>query len=211
MEEENKSLENIEPQTPRVGFPEIKKKSKLPLTLFLLVVVLGLAFGGWVLFTSPEQKEKEAEITPTPVAMNEEATPTPAKEIERKDVKIQVLNGTGLDKAASSLKEKLMALGYEKIEAGNATKKDYEKTVVTFSEGASDAVREEIERELKRIYEKVEIETLDVKSYGVKIITGYPKGHTPTPTVTKSPSKTPTPIASGSATITPTKTPTPTP
>ena len=63
--------------------------------------------------------------SPTPVVL---ATPVPV--FERKDFKIQVLNGSGVAGLAGKAKTKLEALGYPEVTVGNADSKDYTETIV---------------------------------------------------------------------------------
>ena len=211
MEENNPTPAQEQSQTSSVSFPQSKKKSGAAKYVFFLIIILILGGLGWFLFGKQSENETIDEVTPTPF-VNEEPSPSPEPEIDRSGIKIQVLNGTGLEKAATTLKETLTALGYEEIEAGNASRKDYKVTSVTFASDLSEAVKDDIEKTLDGIYEEVDTDEAEIKDFDIKIITGYPKGHTPTPTVTKTPVKSPTPTtATSSATVSPTKTPTPTP
>lgn len=71
-----------------------------------------------------------ATATPTqpPVTPSPTATPTPS--VDRKLVKVKVLNGSGVRGKANEVKDVLNAKGYEEILTGNADNFDYEKTEI---------------------------------------------------------------------------------
>ena len=221
MEEETERLQaqdNPQPARTPVGFPQVKNQEKSgnkKALLIIFVLAILIVAAGWFFFGRGEsQSAEEIETTPTP--FEEEAKLTPEVEIDREKVKIQVLNGTGISGAAAQMKKELEDLGYSQIDAGNASGQTYTSVEVTFSDAAPDAVKEEIQDALEDIYQDIEVKTGSLDRYDIKIITGYPKGFTPTPT--KKPAATSTPIPTGgvTGTITPsptanlTSTPTPT-
>lgn len=107
--------------------------------------------------------------TPTPMP----PTPTPTPAIERAEVRVQVLNGSGIAGKASDVKEFLREQGYEEILTGNASAFDYETTVIQTKEGDEalrDLVAEDITSELEA---EPEFEVLDDDSAAdVVIIVG---------------------------------------
>jgi hypothetical protein len=190
-----------------------KKKSKTWLWILIIILVLaGLGVGAWYLLSEPPVSEEEFSPTPTSFEQNT-STPTQA-EIDRSAVSIDVLNGTGLPGAAGDLQDELENLGYTDIEIGNASRRDYEATEVTFDPSVPQGVKDEIMNLLNDEYEGVEESEEELGVYNVEIITGYPSGHTATPTE-GSQTSTPTPTTESSGTITgtttPTSSPTPTP
>ncbi len=198
-------------QRTQVGFPQTSQPKKFPTKiLVILIILLGLGFGAWYIFKGRAKTEESKELSPTPTVR---LTPTPTKApIERDNVKIQVLNGTGLSGAAGSLKSELEELGYTKIDVGNAKNSNSTATKVIFNTTVQDAVKEEITGKLEDLYQEVEVETGSLSKYDVQITTGYPKGHTPTPTTSKvSSTPTPTSRVTGTPTVTPTRTLTVTP
>ena len=218
MEEENsvQVTTQSKPQTQPAGndvtFPEVsrKKDSKSRFWFYFLFILIVLAITGtlYYLFSKPKlNPEKEEKITPTPL-IEIQNTPTQTPELEREDIVIKILNGTGIPGAAALLKEKIEALGYKKIEIGNAKTQDFKITKVTFDKEVLSAVRDEIVIKLTEIYEDVNVSEDDLGRVDIEIITGFTKGYTPTPTVaaTSTPTKslsvtsspTPTSISSGS-------------
>jgi len=208
--------ENDETLRTRVGFPQQQEQRgfsvKIIVVIFVIIALLAL---GWFFLIRPSGESiVEERITPTPLVMGEE-TPTPTKEeINRKGVKIQVLNGTGTKGAAASLKEKLEELGYSDVKVGNAPNQDYTFTEVTFDEKVAQGIRSEIEKLLEDNYKDVEVKEKSLEDFDVVIITGLAVGQTATPTKAKS-SATPTPtkaaVTPTAGTPTSTSTPTPTP
>lgn len=219
--EENENQESVQSESPQnsnqessegaskrdVSFPGRKRKSKSRVRLIVFLVIILIVVGGLIfLLTKPDFEEVDQSPLPTPVE-EEIPTPTPQEEVVREGIKVNVLNGTGISKAASSLEEKLSDLGYEDISVGNASDQDYEEAYVLFSDDLSEAVRNDILELLEDIYQGVDVGTSEPDDFEVEIITGYPVGYTPTPT--EKPTATPTKSAVTS-TPTPTTTPTPT-
>jgi len=135
MKEEE--IEEIEEETP-TGKPEhksINEPKKTKLVIFALIFgLLFLAAIGIVLFfyfnsssgdiKSPiEQVNNESELsepTSSPI-------PSPAPDVvDRQQIKIKILNGSGVPGLAGQAQAVLEGLGYEDIEVGNADSYDYE-------------------------------------------------------------------------------------
>lgn len=204
-----------------VGFPEVKKetkKSKLPIIVAVLLVIIILATVGFFVLSKPSTIEDDTNGTtqnsPTPTS---ESTPTPTEsQLNRSEISISTLNGTAISGLAAKAKTALEKLGYSEIETGNASKKDYEVTEVKFASSVPTSAKDEIIAELNKIFEEVKTVSGTPTSVDVEIITGFPKGLTVTPTVkattaTPKPTGSVTPTPTGTVTVTPTKTPTPTP
>lgn len=66
---------------------------------------------------SNQDNQSQSEVQPTATQI-----PTPTVAEIGKDIKIQVLNGTDINGQASALKAKLVALGFEDVSTGNASK-----------------------------------------------------------------------------------------
>lgn len=196
----------------RVGFPQTAEKKPGPgkLIFVILAIVALLAVGGWLLLGDRDEEEAAGEPTPTTTSVRSSPTPALTKtEVNRKGVKIQVLNGTGITGAAGSLKDELAKLGYSEITAGNASSQSYKNAEVTYSEDVDSEIKEEITDKLEDLYQDVDVKEGKTSDFDVKIFTGYPKGHTPTPTEKPAATATPKPTISVTTTVTPTTTPTP--
>ncbi|KKQ43256.1 MAG: hypothetical protein US60_C0005G0016 [Microgenomates group bacterium GW2011_GWC1_37_8] len=224
MEEENNKLQADSPDNPRtrVGFPEAApkaKKSGMKLVLIIIIVLSILASAAWFVFGRGGNIPVSEEPTPTPF-FNEQPTsmPIPTEtEVDKSELKIQVLNGTGIAGGAGTLKTKLEALDFSNIEVGNASPQNYTSAEVTFSSSIPESVEQELTDLLEDTYQDVKLKTGSTTDFDIKIITGYPQGYSPSPTKVITPTLTPKPTTTGSITptinpsITPTKTPTTTP
>lgn len=69
-------------------------------------------------------------IVPTAIPVPPTETPTPTPTIERKEIKVKVLNGTGISGKAAKVKASLKELGYSEILTGNASADDYDVTEI---------------------------------------------------------------------------------
>lgn len=188
---------------------ERKKKRKInkKVIVFVLVIILIVAGGFFLL------KEPRIEVEPLPESeLTEEieeptSTPVPVS-IDKEDIKIEVLNGTGIAKEASFLTEQLEDLGYTGIEVGNTEEQDYSTTVVTYGNGIQEEVKDELNDKLEELYENVNTKESSLTDFDIQIITGLRKGQT-FPTETPVPSPTVEPTASPTPTATPSATPAP--
>lgn len=197
--------ENTPPAAPEVGFPlsQPKPKGKSNKWIFIVVGLLILGGGGIYFFT---RGAKEEETMPSPTVSGVETStpePTPtATPANKKDISIEVQNGTGIPGEAAYLQGVLKNLGYSDIKAGNASSQDATKTTVTFGKSVPESIKKEITDKLEGVYKDVEVKTSSTQSVDVLIVTGLRKGATakPSPTATpkptSSPSPSPTPTAS---------------
>lgn len=191
--------------------PTIKKKSKKKWLVILPILIVVLAAGAFFFSRSPQEEPEEQELTPIESEERESPTPTPTPEpVDKSEISIRVLNGTGIAREAAFLRGKLEELGYSDIESGNASDQTRETTEVSFGSTIPEAVREEIRNKLEEIYTEVEVITGRATDADILVTTGLRPGQSlPTPTPTAEP--TPTPTATESATPTPAPTPTSTP
>ncbi len=98
---------------------------------------IGLAAGGgfWLIKGGSADFGK-SKPTPTPTKLPATPTPesTPTPDLDRSDLSMEVLNGSGAPGAAGDAEDFLVELGYENIEAGNADSYDYDQTEVSIKE-----------------------------------------------------------------------------
>lgn len=196
----------------QVGFPgqrPVKERPKVGpiIVIILFLIIIGASF--WFLLGSKRVNRSSSKTpTPTTYARSSSPTPTPTeKVIPREGVKIQILNGTDISGAAARLRGEFESLGYSGIEIGNARQKGYTGTQVTFAKEVDESVKEEILEKLKEIYQSVETKEDSLKDFDIQVITGYPKGYSPTPTpktLTPTPTATPTPAPTTTTSPTPT-------
>lgn len=137
--------------------------SKLVIILVILLLVavglvlLAFRFGIWEFNYFLKKESPSKVITTQPEESTESAEPaeSPSAALSKEELKIQVLNGSGLAGQAGKVKDQLIELGYSdsNIETGNATGSG--ETVVIFSKKVPEEVKEEIISELGNIFDKV--------------------------------------------------------
>ncbi len=178
------------------GRPNSDKKSKKIIWIIIAIVIIAGIVGGVVyLLQTPEEAMIEEASDISVEQVTPEPTPIP-EPVDKSDINIIILNGTGIAGEAGFLQEKLEDLGYVGIEVANAEDTDHEVTVVIFSPSLQD----EILGELEDVYETVESETSELDDSDIEITTGLRVGQTPKPDVEgasdsdtdESPSPTPT-------------------
>lgn len=103
----------------------------------IIIIVAGMVTGGWLVWQI--NRDKLAMVggpTPTPDIQVETSTPSPevspTPEIKLEDVKVQVLNGSGIKGQAGKISDLLEQAGFKAIATGNATKFDYEDIEVSY-------------------------------------------------------------------------------
>lgn len=84
-------------------------------------IVIGLAVAAWVV-------SSRTVTSSTEVARRQEGDP----------IRVEVLNGSGLDRAGIDLAEALRAKGFDVVDIRNADRKDYEQTLVLDRVGNAD-------------------------------------------------------------------------
>ncbi len=90
-------------------------------------------------FELPFQNQMaQKEPTPSPEKEPTEE-PKPSPSIKREDVKVKILNGSGVKGKASEIKEALQDAGYTDVITGNADNFDYEKSEIQVKEEKKDA------------------------------------------------------------------------
>lgn len=182
-----------------------KKSKKIVWIIIAIVIIAGIVGGVVYLLQTPE----EAVIEDTPDVGTEQQTSEPTatpEPVDKSEVSIMILNGTGITGEAGILQEELEGLEYENIEVGNADETDHEITIVIFSPDLSDVIKDEILGELEDLYNEVQSETSELDDYDIEITTGLRAGQTPKPDVEgtsdssdsdteETPTPTPTPTA----------------
>jgi hypothetical protein len=159
------------------GLSVHEKKSNISFILWI-VIILTVAFlvsGGLILMfgdglpnISISQK-----IEPSPTTIPT-ITPSPTGTAEqKKDVKIQVLNGNGEKGVAGTMKTILEGKGYTVSDTGNAGTYDYENTEITVKSGKEN-IADQLRLDLLDEYAVIiSDKTLDnTSSYDVQVIVG---------------------------------------
>ena len=202
VEQPSKS-ESTESPRSDVGFPEITRRKKGGYGVLVLIglALIIAAFFVYSMFFGGEASESlMKDITPTPVEQetnSEEPAPEPTVvQAAKKDLKVAILNGSGIPGSAGELKKVVEALGFLGITTGNASSYDYKATEVTFSDKVSDTIKAEVVAALKKAYDSVESKDGKTDDVDIQIIIG-PKvsASSPSPTTRVSPTTTPSPTS----------------
>ncbi|MDO8452306.1 MAG: LytR C-terminal domain-containing protein [bacterium] len=147
------------------------KKILIVVVLVLIglgLIFAGLKFGGKLLGRSDDIEEEVAteEVTEAP-------TPTPTEAvIDKAEVSVEVLNGTGTAGHAGKAKSVFEDLGFEDITAGNAVSKDATSTTVEFSSDIPASVRKEVVDALDLVFDEVEQSENTTEKLMITVTTG---------------------------------------
>lgn len=148
------SIENKKFSFFKKGMGKINKPSftappiKLPFKeIAIFVGSFFLSFLLWMLISKVDvnwfKKQPEQPITvttrPTVSPVPPSPTATPTVTVDKKEIRIKVLNGSGIAGKASDVKTVLTAKGYQEILTGNADEFDYTKTEIQIKKDASDS------------------------------------------------------------------------
>ncbi len=175
--------------------PVVRKKN----TAVIIVVVVVAALIGGLFILQQSKKNKQPQVP----AEKETPSPTEMPKIDKKDVKIEVLNGSGIAGQARIAADALKKAGFnpDNIKTDNAKDSDHKITTVAAKEGF-DGVAQEAKDALAAVFDKVQTESSKLdkdNKFDIVVTTG---GIPPTPTT--GPSASPSAIPTG-----PTTTPTP--
>lgn len=117
-------------------------------TIFIFLVSFALSFGiifgfsnidiSSLKFKLPFQNKAEDKVVAVP-STKPTAVPEPTPAIKREDIKIKILNGSGIKGKASEIKEALEKAGYTDVITSNADNFDYETSEVQVKKDNQDA------------------------------------------------------------------------
>lgn len=141
----------------------------------LILLALGAYFGWmqrslWQKFTA-SQPETEAAVPPP-----SEPTPTPTvKPLAKEEVKIQILNGSGVRGEAAKISGLLQKIGFADIKTGNYSGQKISSTSAQFSSKVPSGLRQEITSQLATLFSKVfTAESTPSGAFDVVITTSKP-------------------------------------
>lgn len=164
LEEREKKTEESETKTHEVSplpqeieediYLEKEKSSGLMWIIILTALLVGALAGGFITYFSGLSRIDAPQATSTPEATVApvEASPEPTDTtLKREDLKIQVLNGSGVAGAAGKAKAVLEGLGYKNVEAGNASRQDFATTEISILK-AKERYLEMLKKDLSETY-----------------------------------------------------------
>lgn len=135
--EEVEEIKEIPEQitTPVEVIEEEVEKTNYLWIIIPTALLIGALVGGLITYFSGLSRLKEVNTTPTPIASKQpvvEATPSasPSTTIKREDIKLQVLNGSGVSGLAGKAKTYLEGLGYKDVQTGNASVSNLVETTI---------------------------------------------------------------------------------
>ena len=172
VEEIAPTEESVASETPLEIEVPVEKSNRKLLRAGLIVVLIIFGVTGWIFYFTSRYTEKttQEEIT---LEETEVATPTPAPELvqlEREEITLEILNGSGVAGAAGDAAEIFEALGYVDVEAGNGDDTvGNDLYVITEFEDIIDVLLEDVESELDISSIAGELEDSD---YAARIILG---------------------------------------
>lgn len=132
-------VEEIKETPEQITTPVEVIEEEVEKTNYLWIIIptallIGALVGGLITYFSGISK-LNTDVTPTPVASKQpvvEATPSasPSTTIKREDIKLQVLNGSGVSGLAGKAKTYLEGLGYKDVAVGNASVSNLVETTI---------------------------------------------------------------------------------
>jgi len=158
---------NIKKTAGKITLP--KKEIAIFICSFVLSFILFL-FISRLKFNPTRLWEKQpplqTKITPSPLP----ATPTPTISTKKEEIKIKILNGSGIKGKAIELKDILKNKGYQEILTGNADNFDFENSEIQVKKSKIEIINL-IKNDLKDTLEIVKQSDLDEKETADVIIT----------------------------------------
>ncbi len=158
------------------------KDNNMPIILSILLV---LSIGGVVSFVFKDkiksiyQKKESEEVIvqeeKKETKEEEKETTTNTVTVDKKELAIEVLNGTGTVGLASSIKKDLQGMGYTQIDTGNADSMNYKTTTITALMSLPDSLLNEMKEYLSKDFKSIEIKKIteeEKEDYDVTITTG---------------------------------------
>lgn len=143
-----------------VELVDVAEKTNYLWIIVPTALLVGALVGGLITYFSGISKLNSEPVSPTPVASitpSVEATPTasPSSTLKKDDLKVQILNGSGVSGAAGKVKTLLEGLGYKLIDTGNASMSDLAQTEVSLKDSKKDYFNEII-KDLSKSYTATE-------------------------------------------------------
>ncbi len=183
--------------------------------IFLVVVaiLLGVGAAGFMFMRGSSKSTANTDNTPTSTPFVEEPMPTEAPMVNKSDLKVKILNGSGVVGEAGKVQKILEGADFTVDSTGNADAYDHKTTEIQAKSSVSTEITDELTDLLKVDYTPEVTSLADDEDVDIIIVVGARKN---APTAAAKPTSSETPIntkPTTSATATPTgaTTPSPTP
>ena len=147
---------------PKVNLPKIKLPLK-EIFIFLISFILSFILFIFIsknssnFFSLPKINSPLVKISPTPTIT---LTPTPTPGFKKEELKIKVLNGSGVKGKATEVKDFLTSKGYGEILTGNADNFDYPQSVIQVKKDRQQAA-DWLKKDLKEYVSNFKISSLE--------------------------------------------------
>ncbi len=174
MDEQNQQV------SPAPIYQESQDKNAKWLWLLIFLIIIGAVvfafFRGIGPFgaISPFTKTTSPMPSASPLVVSSPISqPSPELDVDRSEVVVRVLNGSGVSGAAASAKDFLEGLGWKVASVGNADRDDYKKTEVRFtadSKSFEDLILKDLGENYDAIASNDDLEATD--SADIEVIVG---------------------------------------
>lgn len=184
---------------------------------WLIIIVTALLLGAGVagFFYMRSSSSQSASVTPTPAPVEQEPMPTEEPTVNKEDLKIKVLNGSGVVGEAGKVQKILEGADFVVDSTANADEYDHKTTDIQVKSTVPSSVTNELTELLGEDYTVDSSSLDDTEDVDIIIIVGTRKNApsgTPKPTsssetsVTTKPSATPAATGSVTSTVAPSPT-----
>lgn len=155
------------------------KKQYLVLSITLLFFIIALVYAllNFNVIKNPffSKKSLSQNKIPVPTVTNSTISPHPTNAVVNKgQLKIQILNGSGIEGQANKTKLLLQSNGYTQIETGNSTTAT-DKSVVEYDSSINRQQADDIIRLLHELYPSVSSKEAKLDTFNIIITTGKEK------------------------------------
>lgn len=179
-------------------------ENKKWIALIVVAVLLGVGAAGFMFLRGSSKGTTSAEGTPAPTPFMEEPTPTEEPTVNKADLKVKILNGSGVVGEAGKVQKILEGADFTVESTGNADAYDHKTTEIQAKSSVSSTITNELTELLGTDYTPEVIALEDNEDVDIIIVVGARKNApTAKPTVANT-ETTVTPKSTGTTSITPT-------
>lgn len=180
---------------------------------WLIIIVTALLLGAGVagFFYMRSSSSETATVTPTPAPIEQEPMPTEEPTVNKEDLKVKILNGSGVVGEATKVKTLLEGADFVVDSTANADNYDYKTTEIQVKSTVSSSVTNELSELLETDYTVDTAELDDSEDVDIVVIIGVRKNAPTAKPTSGETSVTTKPTTSVVSPTTGTTTPSPTP